>query len=674
MSGPTAHIINRTLAKRPVRHYQTYDELTQNLEYALEQLQQQIKGGGTPAARQRVVLETAEDQEKITWLVVAMIGAVAIFIACFLFLGKKNRPVADISANSAGEAANNAGKFAMRSAASTRIPAILKEGVLALSKADTKAAETLRAASTDGTLSPTDRAWAQALEGWALLASNEPLVARKTFAQVPALASRMNDEAVAAFLKDISTRISQPEIVPVSDANRLNTATHEAVGLLFYGLHNWQLGHNKEAVEILRSFRNAKPTQTTPWIDELKPLATAFVERWTNYEMLPKQLEALRTAGERTDAIDRFRKMDPVLATKLEPVFARCAKEIADFRSGVSTPNISAPAAVGVNIFRIINEAVDRVIEVADYTQEDGAELEIGLSLGKPNQHWYYIPVEGDMFRLAATHSGKMLDLADGRVDDGAKIQQLRDHNGDTQKWRIEKLSDVSCRIQSVVSGKVLCLKNPNDKENSAVTQRTSTGADDEIWRLEWPGWKAGDFAEGFVNRGVDGRITKQGENCIIRAANKDGGEYSDSFCFGYQVIKGDFEIVASLNSVDQTNERSQAGIMARTTLWSNSANIALFASGQGSLTHRCRISASRESSVYPSLTNLPTPRWIRLTRRGNVFTSSHSADGKNWTIITWDTLGDLGEYLLVGMFAASNDEKTKVTATFSNVSITQPK
>jgi serine/threonine protein kinase len=77
VSNPTAHIINKTLAKNPSDRYASYDEFIQNLEFAMERLH---AGKTSSPSHARVVLETDDDRKKWSWVV---LGMAAIVIALF---------------------------------------------------------------------------------------------------------------------------------------------------------------------------------------------------------------------------------------------------------------------------------------------------------------------------------------------------------------------------------------------------------------------------------------------------------------------------------------------------------------------------------------------------------------------------------------------------------------
>ncbi|RYD84826.1 MAG: serine/threonine protein kinase, partial [Verrucomicrobiaceae bacterium] len=75
ISGQTAYVINRTLLKDPDQRYTSYDEFIEHLEYARTELE---KKGNQPKAKQRVVLETEEDQKLWSYVTFGMLGLVVV--------------------------------------------------------------------------------------------------------------------------------------------------------------------------------------------------------------------------------------------------------------------------------------------------------------------------------------------------------------------------------------------------------------------------------------------------------------------------------------------------------------------------------------------------------------------------------------------------------------------
>jgi hypothetical protein len=67
-------------------------------------------------------------------------------------------------------------------------------------------------------------------------------------------------------------------------------------------------------------------------------------------------------------------------------------------------------------------------------------------------------------------------------------------------------------------------------------------------------------------------------------------------------------------------------------------------------------------------------PQWLKIERRGDVFTTFHSADGQKWEQVGSDTL-KMHQHTLIGIALSSHDPKDEfkpATAEFDNLSYTK--
>src|SRR4029453_13981713 len=80
-----------------------------------------------------------------------------------------------------------------------------------------------------------------------------------------------------------------------------------------------------------------------------------------------------------------------------------------------------------------------------------------------------------------------------------------------------------------------------------------------------------------------------------------------------------------------------------------------------------------------PGTTNtIPPPTWVRVTRTGNSFAAYYSTDSTDGTNGTWPSLGTATTIAMsatakVGLAVPSHTIAATATATFTNVTITQP-
>jgi regulation of enolase protein 1 (concanavalin A-like superfamily) len=116
------------------------------------------------------------------------------------------------------------------------------------------------------------------------------------------------------------------------------------------------------------------------------------------------------------------------------------------------------------------------------------------------------------------------------------------------------------------------------------------------------------------------------------------------------------------------------AGIMFRESTAANARHVAVMASVDGKLKFRRRTAVGGTTySDGPSAGTTPVPRWLKLTRRGSVFTAYYSGTGTSWTQVGPAQTLALPASVQVGMWSARNGTTGLSEATFTNVSINPP-
>ena len=165
----------------------------------------------------------------------------------------------------------------------------------------------------------------------------------------------------------------------------------------------------------------------------------------------------------------------------------------------------------------------------------------------------------------------------------------------------------------------------------------------------------------------AEGGAEIQGDRFTIKAGGHDIWGSADQFTYVYQQISGDFEMVATVETLARANDWSKSGIMARQDLEPGSANVLIAPRGLDDLvTFQWRPAPNTDSSserVTPQDASRPVT--IRLTRTGDVFTGGWSLDGgKTWKkSVTRDnitptppTVVVLSEPILLGVAVTSHE------------------
>ncbi len=148
-----------------------------------------------------------------------------------------------------------------------------------------------------------------------------------------------------------------------------------------------------------------------------------------------------------------------------------------------------------------------------------------------------------------------------------------------------------------------------------------------------------------------------------------------DEFRFVYKRLNGDGTIIARVDSITNTNAWAKGGVMIRETLDWGSRHASVFVTpGQGVAFQRRQV--GNDVGLSTQQTGVVAPRWVKLTRTGDLLTAQHSADGVTWgdvvnaTNATSDTVV-MGGTIYIGLALTSHAAAATCTAEFSNVQTT---
>jgi len=197
------------------------------------------------------------------------------------------------------------------------------------------------------------------------------------------------------------------------------------------------------------------------------------------------------------------------------------------------------------------------------------------------------------------------------------------------------------------------------------------------ILRSEWTklrtvrGWVIGLIVAGLLIAGVgllnhsecggiqpDGSTSLGGPGCAVLTG--PGGEaVTDGFYFVHQPLgpAGSITVrVADLTGSD-LQPWSKAGIIIKASTVPGSAYAAMMVTGGHGV--RLQWDYTQDTPGLPG----PGPRWLRLTRSGEVITGYDSADGRHWGKVGAATLAGLPSTVQAGLFAASPDASTLISS-----------
>ena len=178
--------------------------------------------------------------------------------------------------------------------------------------------------------------------------------------------------------------------------------------------------------------------------------------------------------------------------------------------------------------------------------------------------------------------------------------------------------------------------------------------------------------SQDVTNTALDGIAGTLGARFVIQAAGADIWGTSDKFHFVNRPMTGDVQITARILGLDNTNIAAKTGVMIRESA-SSGVRSAMVGWTPGQTVEFIRRTAVSGSSAADAVTDVVTPPWVRLARRGNVFTAYYSADGTAWTRVGAPLTIAMTSATLVGLPACSHDDTLLTEAVLDNVSVVLP-
>jgi len=176
--------------------------------------------------------------------------------------------------------------------------------------------------------------------------------------------------------------------------------------------------------------------------------------------------------------------------------------------------------------------------------------------------------------------------------------------------------------------------------------------------------------------RGNPAAFVENAGTITMSAAGTDIWNNADDFRYAFKTLTGDGSIVVKVESVENTNVWAKAGVMIRESLSADSKFIYFIQSyGSGVSLGWRPLTAGACSSVTQA--SIVAPQWVKLVRKGDVFTAQYSADGKAWTdlknadgTVASTTLA-MNNPVYVGLCVTSHNVAATTTAVMSGAAIT---
>jgi hypothetical protein len=147
-------------------------------------------------------------------------------------------------------------------------------------------------------------------------------------------------------------------------------------------------------------------------------------------------------------------------------------------------------------------------------------------------------------------------------------------------------------------------------------------------------------------------------------------GNAADQLNLAYTILDGDGAVMARVTSQAGTDSGAQAGVMIRSDTTAGSPEASVLITPANSLTFLCRV-ATNGATAQSSVTGIPMPAWVRLSRSNDTFTATYSADGVSWSGIGVSQAISMGSQALAGLAVSANDKSLANLALLTCVLVT---
>lgn len=165
---------------------------------------------------------------------------------------------------------------------------------------------------------------------------------------------------------------------------------------------------------------------------------------------------------------------------------------------------------------------------------------------------------------------------------------------------------------------------------------------------------------------GITGNAAYRNGVFTVTGAGADIWGTSDAFHYAYVAVTGNCTMIARVNSVQDVDPWSKAGIMIRGSLNAGAANAYIAVTPGNGVTWQTR-SSTGGATVNTATAGLSAPYWVKLVRSGNTFTGYRSPDGVSWTQEGTATF-TVASTAYIGLALTSHNSSSLCTAMFDNV------
>jgi len=180
--------------------------------------------------------------------------------------------------------------------------------------------------------------------------------------------------------------------------------------------------------------------------------------------------------------------------------------------------------------------------------------------------------------------------------------------------------------------------------------------------------WKSVDL--GMV--GMKGSACFWRDAFFLEGSGRDAWDKTDSFHWAHRPVEGDAQIVARVRNIRNTDQWAKAGVTIRKDVGIASRHVMVVLTPGNGVCFLWRPAAGT-GMKHVSHRGVGVPCWLKLCRKGNVFSGFHSRNGADWTPLAEQKI-DMAAGAYAGLLVTSYNNKVLSRTAMDNVRLHQGK
>lgn len=145
----------------------------------------------------------------------------------------------------------------------------------------------------------------------------------------------------------------------------------------------------------------------------------------------------------------------------------------------------AAQTVIREGAYYTIAAANGRVLEVADFNTENGAQVRLWSYEGQPWQQWTFEEAADGQYRIRNRFTGKVMDLAMGGVSNGTWVHQWQATTGASQRWQLVPASGGKVKLKNALADKVIDLAGMRMDNGAQAQIWQDVLGENQLWRLD---------------------------------------------------------------------------------------------------------------------------------------------------------------------------------------------